>query len=287
MLASHTEKTPDPLERVVLATDLGPDSVDLFAHGLSLALRSGAELFLVHIQDDEHPGASWRRLPAVRTLLERWGVLAPSATPEQLEALGIRVQPLVYRPTDGDLSAALARRVSELNPDLLLLGPQIRSWFEETARPSVARPVARQLRRPTVFLSDRARGWMDPETGDIRLRRVLVPVASEVPQQPLMDMLVRLLDGLRTGPVQITFVHAGAHDSLVGVSLRAHPDWSYRFDRRQGPVTGQILQAAIEHEADLIAMATQGHDSWLDVVQGSTTERVLQHAGCPVLAVPV
>ena len=40
------------IRRVVIATDLSADSVDLFAHGLALVLRARAELFLLHIADD-------------------------------------------------------------------------------------------------------------------------------------------------------------------------------------------------------------------------------------------
>jgi nucleotide-binding universal stress UspA family protein len=43
---------------------------------------------------------------------------------------------------------------------------------------------------------------------------------------------------------------------------------------------------ATEQPADLIAMATEGHKGFLDVLRGSTTERVLRDARCPVLAVP-
>jgi hypothetical protein len=55
---------------------------------------------------------------------------------------------------------------------------------------------------------------------------------------------------------------------------------------RTGDVVSTILKAADEQQADLIAMPTAGHHGFLDAVRGSTTERVLRHAPCPVLAVP-
>ena len=39
-------------------------------------------------------------------------------------------------------------------------------------------------------------------------------------------------------------------------------------------------------DADLIAMTTAGHQGFLDALRGSTSERVLRHAPCPVLVVP-
>jgi nucleotide-binding universal stress UspA family protein len=42
---------------------------------------------------------------------------------------------------------------------------------------------------------------------------------------------------------------------------------------------------AYEFDCDLIAMPTMGHQHILDAVRGSTTERVLRQAPCPVLAI--
>jgi nucleotide-binding universal stress UspA family protein len=41
-----------------------------------------------------------------------------------------------------------------------------------------------------------------------------------------------------------------------------------------------------DEDADLIAMATQGRDGFMDALRGSTTEQVLRATRCPVLAVP-
>jgi nucleotide-binding universal stress UspA family protein len=53
-----------------------------------------------------------------------------------------------------------------------------------------------------------------------------------------------------------------------------------------GEVVETILNASDEREADLIVMATRGHDGFVDALRGSTTERVLRGAKCPLLAVP-
>jgi nucleotide-binding universal stress UspA family protein len=50
-----------------------------------------------------------------------------------------------------------------------------------------------------------------------------------------------------------------------------------------GTVWDQICRVAAEEKADLIVMATRGHDSLADRVLGSNTERVARHAPCPVL----
>jgi nucleotide-binding universal stress UspA family protein len=56
---------------------------------------------------------------------------------------------------------------------------------------------------------------------------------------------------------------------------------------RTGPVVEAIVNAADELEADLLVMATKGHDGILDAFRGSTTEQVLRRAERALLAVPV
>src|SRR2546426_494733 len=53
---------------------------------------------------------------------------------------------------------------------------------------------------------------------------------------------------------------------------------------RSGNVVESIVDAAIEFDVDAIAMPTAGHHGILDALRGSTTERVIRHAPCPVFA---
>lgn len=277
----------EPIHRIVLATDLGAESEQLFAHGLKLALRSRSQLYLVHMDEEDHPEASWRRLPTVRTLLERWGELSPSATFAEFEALGIKVHALERKPVDGDLRTAIARRVGELAPDLVLIGTHARTGFDRLLNQSVAEPVARDVHKATLFVGSSARGLVDAETGDLQLKNVLVPISGDVPQQPLIDQLTRLLYSIGCGPLSFTMVHVGTSESAPSPTLPSRGDWAWKTDVRSGGVVEQILRAEVEHESDLIAMATHGHDSVLDALLGSTMERVLRRARCPVFAVPV
>ena len=62
--------------------------------------------------------------------------------------------------------------------------------------------------------------------------------------------------------------------------------WAFTRMVRDGDPVEQILAAAGEVKADLIVMPTAGRAGVFDVLRGSTTERVLRRAPCPVLAVP-
>jgi universal stress protein A len=54
---------------------------------------------------------------------------------------------------------------------------------------------------------------------------------------------------------------------------------------RQGNPAHEITSVARKLKVDLIAIATRGHSGLKRVLIGSTAERVVRHAGCPVLAV--
>jgi nucleotide-binding universal stress UspA family protein len=279
--------TPAPLQRLVLATDLLDDAPDVFAQALGLALRLRAELYLVHVTDVVHPEASWRKLPTVRAVLERWGRLRPEASYAEFEQLGIRVHPVERRPTDGDLVSAVIRRVNELHPDLLLLGTHQRSGLGQLLRSSVAETVSRASLRTTLFLPTPVRPLVLPETGAVSLKRVLVPVGPDFAAPQLVEQLDRLAAQLTDGHVQFVLLHVGTFASLPELDLPTRARWSWKTDVREGSPVEQILEAEVAHEVDLVAMATQGHDSLLDDLLGSTTERVVRRTRCPVFVVPV
>jgi nucleotide-binding universal stress UspA family protein len=51
----------------------------------------------------------------------------------------------------------------------------------------------------------------------------------------------------------------------------------------RGRAWERIVETARVEKADMIVMATRGHDSLRDRMIGSNTDRVVRHAPCPVL----
>ena len=65
-----------------------------------------------------------------------------------------------------------------------------------------------------------------------------------------------------------------------------HQRCTFAHMQREGDVVDEIGAAADLVKADLIVMPTEGRHGVFDALRGSTTERVLRRARCPVLAVP-
>ncbi len=62
--------------------------------------------------------------------------------------------------------------------------------------------------------------------------------------------------------------------------------WEWETVIRHGDAVKEILELARQHSTDLMVMTTQGHDGFLDALRGSTTERIVRGAQCPLLAIP-
>jgi nucleotide-binding universal stress UspA family protein len=272
------------MERIAVATALDDHDQQPFAAALQLARLAGSSLVVLNVHDAEHP-ADWHKLPTVRSLLERWHVLPAEATVDDFAKLGLRVQPVAWRAA-GDAVQELVVRVGDAHPDLLVMGTGGRVGLDRLLHPSVAEPVAREWGGPTLFISQRGRSLIDA-AGRLMLRRVLVPIDASAPQQPIIDALARLLQSLEVSHVSFILLHVGAVDTIPAFELPPRTDWMWRSELLDGDVVDGIVRAAAAHDVDLIAMGTRGHDSWLDALRGSTTERVLRRATCPLLALTV
>jgi nucleotide-binding universal stress UspA family protein len=63
--------------------------------------------------------------------------------------------------------------------------------------------------------------------------------------------------------------------------------WTWQRAAKVGDPADTILQAATEFCTDLIVMTTEGPHGFLDALRGSTSERVLRKARCPLANLPV
>lgn len=280
------DSKPHTVRTIALPVDLGEQSLQLYAHGLKLALQSKAELHLLNIVGSEGEATDWLKLPSVRNLLNRWGILSSGATYADYKDLGVRVH-IRTGVANETISEAIVRDVQAISPDLLILGTQGRGGIDRLRNTSVSEPVVRQTHRATLFINDQASGFVDVDGGELLLQNVLVPISNAEQQQPVIDELQRLLTGFGVGPVRFTLLHVGRRRTLPSFALPSRGDWAWRTDLREGNVVEQILAAADAQEANLVAMATRGHDSVLDALRGSTMERVLRQSSCALLAVPV
>lgn len=63
------------------------------------------------------------------------------------------------------------------------------------------------------------------------------------------------------------------------------PEGVLRTEILEGPAAEAILQVAETHRSDLIVMGSRGLGRFTGLLLGSQSQKVVQHASCPVLIV--
>ena len=271
------------LQRIFHPTDFSPDSQVAFAHALKLALLARAELTIMHVDPTVTP-EGFEDFPRVRPTLEKWGALPEGSTKEQVASLGLRIKKI--RALANDPKAALLHHLTQSPSDLMVLSTHPHEgrfhWIHEPE----SEVVSRAAQVTTLFVPSHVEGFVSLEDGRTALHRILLPISRD--PSPVRPIHIATTLATLVGGEKITFelAHSGDSDGLLPVPMPEHPGWSWHTVVGNGNAVDWILASGAEYDVDLIVMATKGHDSLLDSLLGSTTERVLHGARCPVLAIP-
>lgn len=266
------------IRSIVHPTDLSPSSVGAFAHALRIALAAKCKLHVLHILQD-HVGEGWEH-PHVRLQrqLMQWDLLDKTDRLGAIDSkLGISIDNVMLgrQEAPGDMIVHFLNRNA---CDLVVLSTHGRDGLDHWLHGSVAETVFRRSAVPTLFIPPSARGFVDQVTGDFRLRRALVPVDhSPVPYRAI-EAARQFPQCLAGGDIAVHLLHIGRSAPLLD---RLKNQVAFRH----GNVVQSILDVATEYNVDFICMPTAGHHGVLDALRGSTTERVLRHAPCPLLAI--
>ena len=284
-----TEKSQGPAPRILHPTDFSQASEVAFAHALKIALGADAELEMIHVAPRLAKGEKnvyWTDFPAVRATLARWGILSPDAKRDEVAKIGVRVKKLVERASDP--VGTMLQYCGDYPPDLIVLATHQRDGLARWTHKSVAEPLARESGAMTLFVPQNGRGFVSLSTGEVRLRKVLIPVDHQPNAQVALDEAYFLVSGLGAEETQFKLLHVGEEGrKLPTLRLPQHPGWSWEEVILQGEPVTRILRLEAEWVPDLMVLATRGRLDFLAALRGSTTERVVRGAQCPVLAVPV
>jgi nucleotide-binding universal stress UspA family protein len=256
-------------------TDLSREGAAAFEHALSLAMAHRCHLDVLHVHSPGGP-SEWENFPHVREILQRWAILEPGARIEDIQAnTGVSVSKVDIRDTDP--IDGLSRFLQDHRSELVVLRSHGRAGLERWLASSVSVELAWETLIPTLILGPQARPFVDSATGRIDIATVLVPVDHEPAPDHAIAVLEALVEGLE---VELDFLHVGDDPPLLHNAGQRQ--------RRVRTIGGAVVDTLVAEaqEAGLIAMPTAGRHGLLDVLRGSTLERVVREAACPVLAIP-
>ena len=192
---------------LVHPTDFEPDSGLAFAHAVRLALRARQTLRLFNIAvDGDAPFGS--PIKRVVDLLMRWNELPPHSTVEALERdLGFRV--VSARVPASNPRAGIVDYIDNHPCELAVIATRDHRGLSRWLERSVAERVLRLATTMVLIMRQRSRAFVKPNTGELELKRVLVPVDGVFDPTPALAHLEAWLDKLQATP-EIRLFHVGS-----------------------------------------------------------------------------
>jgi len=262
------------IDSVLHPTDFSEGSKVAFYHALKAALLSKSRITLLNVSSDAT--SSWSDFPGVRETLEKWGLLPPGSAKSAVGDLGIDVRKAITKKKDP--VDAVVNYLHEFPAEMIVLATSQKTGVARWLTGSVAEPIARKATEMTLFIGSDTRGFVSPDDGSVSLRNILIPVALSPRPQPAVEAAARMVKSLELAEGTFTLVHVGDGTEMPAVRTRDVPGWTWVEDVRSGDVIQSIIDVSKETKADLIVMATDGRNGFLDGLRGSHSERVLRQA---------
>jgi nucleotide-binding universal stress UspA family protein len=271
------------IESIFHPSDFSEASEIAFVHALKIALVTKAQLSMMHVSADG--SAEWQDFPGVRETLVRWRLIPEGSSRSAVGQLGIDVQKVLAAGKD-PVQECLGH-LSIHRADLIVLAVRQHKGRMRWLEKSVGEPIARRAGQMTLFIPHGIDGFVARGDGSVTLKSILIPVTSKPRPQPAVEAVARIIRNLQLPEGTVTLLHAGRESEMPAVKLPKATAWAWQRAARAGEPGDVILQASEEFASELIVMTTDGPDGFLDGLRGTTSERVLRKARCPVGNLPV
>jgi nucleotide-binding universal stress UspA family protein len=293
-------------KRILCTTDLSDLSNQTLAYGIGLAQAFEATLFVCHIID--LPFATvYGEVHFVPMEVQSQSV---DSAHEQLAALmadaPVHWEPLV---TVGHTADEIHRLSVENRVDLAISATHGRSGLRRFVLGSVAERLMRALPCPLLVIREPALAAADTDARSIAFRRILVGCDFSTDSEAAFSYGLSLAQEFEAElhlvhalepPVYTDWFKAGVApdldldrrligqaaerlDAMVPVDAR---HWCTPVNSvLTGRPFAEIVAYAEDRAADLIVLGMRGYGLMETLLLGSTTDRVVRRAPCPVLAV--
>jgi len=273
-------------------TDFSEKSMVAFIHALKLAVEERSKLILMYVQEEDTYKLEWENFPKVRDTLYKWGLIEEKANRKDInEKLGVEVQKIIGK--GENIIDSVAGIVHEEKVDLIVISTHGRGGWPRWLHTSISESISRKVLVPTLFIPDNSKPFVDSDNGQLNLSEILVPVDHKPDPQRAVEFGLNMGKIYGKGMSQIHVMHVlkkndgSAEENLPNVQIPDDEDCIVRIEVNNSSVREEISRVADEIEADLIVMGTEGQNGFLDTFFGSTSERVLRLAKCPILTIPI
>lgn len=305
-MATAIKLESDSLGIILVATDFSETADLALDRALELAASHESEITLVHVMQADLPPLAAPEMivvpPNFEEMLREACVGGLSQAASRVREAGLRVSTHLEQ---GRAASQIAACADAIAADLIMLGTRGNTGFKRLLLGSVAEEVVRIADQPVLTV----------HPGDVRsiepVRRLLFPTDfSEAADQALAAATLLLMGsedaeiilvhtyhiapmvvplggfGNGTSPMLVANAHQFA-ETAAAPSVAALRAGGFRVEVviERGDPAEVVTELASERDVDIIVMGTRGHSKWRQFLLGSTAERIVEHATCPVLTV--
>lgn len=281
------------IETILCPTDLSEASVQSVPMATYFARLHGADLHLVHVHLLHAMSPAEEDLPFPGEEEARAALEASAG--------GIQWNQVVHRIERGiNAAPTIVDYAAENDVDLIVMGSHGRRGFRRLILGSVTAEVVRYAKRPVLVVRHEA-GTDPPHEVD----RIIVPVdfspatgealALAAELAATLEVPIDLLHAIEPIPyVQMAYPVAVDDEEFKTHAQRRLDEIVQELDTSAeirtsiavGPADQAVADTASRTSSPIVVMASHGHSGLARVLLGSTTERLLRNAPCPVLVVP-
>jgi nucleotide-binding universal stress UspA family protein len=284
----------DPIGSVLVATDFSGSATRAVERAARLPMLRGATLTVLHVTSAGTSGED-------RADVERMLVHASSVAAESLRHAGRDDVQVASRLVDGTPAFEIVRAARRRRCELVVVGRHGERRFRELLLGSTAERVVRHGDTPVLVVASRAPmpyerplvavDCADPSLLALNLAwRLASPSAHNLDvvyaYEPIPQNALRRVPILGEAARQY-YLHAKERAEAAVEAFLAAGDVHVPVTVvvREGDPRQAILDLAVQHDTDLLAVGTHGYAGLAHVVLGSVAERTLRYAPCPVLTV--
>ncbi len=293
-------------KNILWATDFSDYSNRILPYGLALAREFQARLYVCHVIE-LHSASLFGEVHFESAEIQNANM---ELAHEQLQQL-LAKEDLVWEPlvTIGSAPNEIARLAQEKEIDLVISGTHGRSGLKRLILGSVTERLMRILHCPLLVVSSTDQGGPADRPKPFRLEHILVGCdfssdshlacehAISLAQEFQSEL--HLLHVLEPTPRSSDFPAMAKGDEHRLEEVREHLEsrlaalvpaeachWcAPKTAVRMGKPFEELIRYAASHEIDMIVLGIRGHGLIETLMVGSTTDRVVRQAPCPVLAV--
>ena len=294
------------MRRILCTTDFSDFSNHAVPYAVALAREFKAKLYLCHVIDLSSAAIYGDAVLALEAQQSRMTAFANEEIRKLVDKEPLEWEPLV---TIGNPALEIARLAEEKGVDLAIAASHGRSGLKRLILGSVTERLMRTLPCPLLVVRSPEYGFVESADQEIQLKQIMVGHDFSSDSDLALKYGLSLAQEFQAVLHLIHVLEPPSYEDLVKPASMARDKFQQDVRRRlreklmnmvpeearawctpvatllAGEPHDELTKYALVNSIDLIILGVRGHSLVQSLFVGSTTDRVIRAAPCPVLSV--